>query len=86
MTIRRFIMFISYMTLKLLQTFIYAWYGNLITSAVSVDRLSQTDNYRKVQINYFATCAFRVSTFVRGYISASGRILVSIVTLGRASS
>ncbi|KAL0126582.1 hypothetical protein PUN28_005144 [Cardiocondyla obscurior] len=33
LTIGQFFLFISYMALKLLQTFIYAWYGSLITSA-----------------------------------------------------
>lgn len=35
LTVGQIFLFISYMTLKLLQTFIYAWYGSLITSAVS---------------------------------------------------
>ncbi|XP_012521357.1 odorant receptor 43a isoform X2 [Monomorium pharaonis] len=33
LTISKIFLFISYMALKLLQTFIYAWYGSLITSA-----------------------------------------------------
>ncbi|XP_067216464.1 odorant receptor 13a-like isoform X2 [Linepithema humile] len=33
LTINQIFSFISYMALKLLQTFIYAWYGSLITSA-----------------------------------------------------
>ncbi|XP_011878600.1 PREDICTED: odorant receptor 4-like [Vollenhovia emeryi] len=33
LTVGQFFLFISYMALKLLQTFIYAWYGSLITSA-----------------------------------------------------
>ncbi|XP_071556691.1 uncharacterized protein [Temnothorax nylanderi] len=33
LTIGQFFLFVSFMALKLLQTFIYAWYGSLITSA-----------------------------------------------------
>jgi len=35
LTINQIFLFISYITLKLLQTFTYSWYGSLITSAVS---------------------------------------------------
>ncbi|XP_025074556.1 odorant receptor 82a-like [Pogonomyrmex barbatus] len=33
LTIGQILLFVSYMALKLLQTFIYAWYGNLVTNA-----------------------------------------------------